>query len=210
MTPQKTPRPLSGRRKELKAGTLLAPLPVVMVTCGTYDAADIVTVAWTGITSTRPPTLYVSLRPERHSHGLISASGEFAVNLVTQSMRAVCDWCGMVSGRDRDKFADASAPMCLTRMPAETVACPLIAESPLSLECRVRQVIPLGSHDMFLADILRVTADEALFDAAGKLRLDRAGLISFSHGEYFAAGQKVGEFGFSVRKRKTKKLPERK
>ena len=206
MTPQK-PREfsLSGRRKELNAGALLAPLPIVMVTCGTYETADIVTVAWTGITSTRPPTLYISLRPQRHSHRLISESGEFAVNLVTRSMHAMCDWCGMVSGRDRDKFADAAAPMRLTKLPARTVACPLIAESPLSLECRVRQVIPLGSHDLFLSDILRVTADEALFDAAGKMRLDRAGLISFSHGEYIAAGQKLGDFGCSVRRRKPKK-----
>ena len=189
----------SGVRRELNPGTLLGPLPAVMVTCGSMEESDIVTVAWTGITSTKPPTLYISLRPERHSHGLIKESGEFVVNLVPSSMAKACDWCGMYSGRDRDKFADC--PTKLTKCASKTVSCPTLAESPLALECKVISVTPLGSHDMFLASIRCMTVDESLVDENGRLCLERAKPLAFHHGEYYASGEKVGEFGFAVRKK---------
>ncbi len=192
----------SGNRKSLNPGALLAPLPAVMVTCGDMENADIVTVAWTGITSTKPPTLYISLRPERHSHKIISENNEFVVNLVPSSLSLACDWCGMFSGRDHDKFTEC--PQKLTKISSNAVNCPSLAESPLSLECKVINKTSLGSHDMFLASIVAVTADESLFDKSGRLALERADLVAFAHGEYFVAREKTGEFGFSVRKKPKK------
>jgi len=189
----------SGERTLLRPGTLLGPMPAVMVTCGSHDAPNVVTVAWTGIVCTKPPMLYISLRPERHSHKLISESGEFVVNLVPSSLKLACDWCGMYSGRDHDKFAEC--PQTITAIPSEKVSCPTLAQSPLALECKVKSVTPLGSHDMFLASVEAVTVDSALLDANGRLDLGRASLLAFAHGEYFACGDKAADFGFSVRKR---------
>ena len=183
---------------KLKGGALLAPLPPVMVSCGSMEKPNIITVAWTGILNTVPPKTYIAVRPRRHSHGLISDTGEFVLNLTPASLVRAADYCGMYTGAKVDKFAKCG----LSKVEASEVACPLIGESPLSLECRVTDVIPLGSHDMFLADIVAVDVEESLLDENGKLRLDRAGLAAFAHGEYYELGKKIGKFGFSAVKKK--------
>lgn len=183
-----------------KGGALLAPLPPVMVSCGTMEQPNILTVAWTGIINTIPPKTYISVRPSRYSYPLIQESGEFVINLATADLIKAVDFCGVRSGKDLDKFE----AMRLTTEPAEKVNAPMIAECPLSMECRVTERIPLGSHDMFLADILAVHVQEDLVDQNGKLHLDRCGLAAFAHGEYFALGKKLGCFGFSVRKKPKK------
>ena len=180
-----------------KGGALTAPVPPCMVTCGSGDGANIITIAWTGIINTVPPKTYISVRPSRHSYGLIRDSGEFVVNLTPASLIRAADFCGIHTGKKINKFERCG----LHTEPASLVSCPLLAESPLSLECRVTDVIPLGSHDMFLADIVAVDVDESLIDPQGKLHLDRAGLAAFAHGEYFELGKKIGTFGFSVKKK---------
>lgn len=181
-----------------KGGTLLSPLPPALVTCGTMERPNVLTVAWTGILCSDPPKTYVSIRPSRFSYDLIRQSGEFAVNLTTVPLVRAADFCGVRSGRELDKFSAAG----LTAEPASVLSCPLLSESPLALECRVTQVVPLGSHDMFLADIAAVSVDPRLIDAAGKLHLERADLAAYAHGEYFSLGKSLGSFGFSVRKKK--------
>lgn len=181
-----------------KGGALLGPLPPVMVSCGDGERDNIITVAWTGITCTHPPKTYISIRPTRHSYPIIRETGEFVINLAPASLVRSVDYCGIYTGAKVDKFAKCG----LTREPAREVKCPLIAESPLSLECRVTDVIPLGSHDMFLADIVAVDVDETLLDEKGALQLSRAGLAAFAHGEYFELGRRIGRFGFSAAKKK--------
>lgn len=182
-----------------KPGNMLYPLPVVMVSCARPgEQPNIITVAWAGTTSSSPVTLSVSIRPERFSYDIIKDTGEFVVNLVTDKLVRATDLCGVKSGRDVDKFKLAG----LTAAPAASVACPVITESPVNIECRVRDIIPLGSHDMFLADVINVDVDEAYMDASGKFNLNSTGLVTYSHGEYFTLGQKLGSFGFSVRKKK--------
>ena len=183
-----------------KGGALTAPVPPCMVTCGDGESANIITVAWTGIINTVPPKTYISVRPTRHSYGLIKESGEFCVNLTSASLVRAADYCGIYTGKKVDKFAACG----LTKEEATEVSCPIIAESPLSLECRVTDVIELGSHHMFLADIVAVDVDESLIDKEGKLRLERADLAAFAHGEYFELGKKIGTFGFSAKKKKKK------
>ena len=178
-------------------GALLAPVPAALVSCGTAEKPNVLTAAWTGIINSNPPKTYISLRPERYSYEIIRESGEFVINLSTQALVRAADFCGVRSGRQVDKFEK----MHLTALPASQVAAPLIGESPLSLECRVFQTIELGSHTMFLADIVAVDVDDSLLDEKGKLRLDRADLIAYAHGEYFALGKKLGSFGFTVRKK---------
>ena len=180
-----------------KPGTLLAPVPAVMVSCGTMEKSNIITIAWTGIVNSDPAMTYISVRPSRYSYDLIRESGEFVINLTNDKLIRATDLCGVRSGRDGDKFQLAK----LTKEPASQLACPMIAESPISLECRVKQVLPLGSHDMFLAEIVAVNVDEWLLDEKGKLHLSRAGLMSYSHGEYFGQGRRLGSFGCSVRKK---------
>lgn len=180
-----------------KPGTLLAPVPPALVSCGTLEMPNVLTIAWTGIVNSDPAMTYVSLRPERYSHGLISENGEFVVNLTTAALVRATDFCGVRSGRDLDKFATCG----LTPEKSGKVSAPSIAECPLSLECVVRQVLPLGSHDMFLAEIVAVGVDPALVDRAGKLHLGAAGLAAYAHGEYFELGKPLGTFGFSVRKK---------
>lgn len=180
-----------------KPGTMLSPLPAVMVSCGTMEKPNIITIAWTGIVNSDPPMTYVSVRKERFSHDLIAQSGEFVINLTTASLTRATDLCGVKSGRDTDKFALAK----LTAEPATKVSAPMIAQSPVSLECKVKQVLELGSHDMFLAEIVAVNVEESLLDEKGKLHLTKCGLLSYSHGEYFAQGKRIGSFGSSVRKR---------
>lgn len=182
-----------------KGGTLLYPLPAVLVSCGTNEASNLITVAWTGIVCTNPPMLYISVRPERYSHGLISANMQFTVNLTTASMARATDLCGVRSGRDSDKWELSS----LTPYPGVAVECPAVAESPLSLECRVRSITHLGSHDMFIAEITGALADDMYMDAdTGKFSLEKAGLMSYSHGGYYTQGELLGTFGFSVKKKK--------
>ena len=181
-----------------KGSTLLGPLPPVMVTCGTMEESNIITVAWTGILNTHPPKTYVSIRPQRHSYHIIKESGEFTLNLTPAHLIRAADYCGMYTGAKVDKFAKCG----LTKEEGSEVACPSIAECPLSLECRVTDIIPLGTHDMFIADIVSVRADEALLDENGKLCMERADLAAFAHGEYFALGKKIGQFGFSAVKKK--------
>ena len=182
-----------------KGSTLLNPEPPVLVSCGSMEAANLITIGWTGTICTQPSMVCISVRPERYSYQLIKASGEFVINLPTRKLVRAVDWCGVKSGRDYDKFAE----MKLTPLPASTVSCPILAESPVNLECQVTQVIPLGSHDLFLAKVTAVDVDEALLDEKGKLCLERADLIVYSHGEYFSLGKQLGTFGYSVRKKAT-------
>ena len=186
------------KKVKWKGGTLLSPVPAVMVSCGSLSKPNLLTVAWTGIISSDPPRTYISVRPERYSYELIKSSKCFAINLTSAQLVRAADFCGVRSGRTTDKFSAAG----LHAAPAlELDDTPIVAESPLTLECRVFDIISLGSHDMFLADIVAVdVADELIVD--GALRLDRAGLAAYAHGEYFALGKKLGDFGFSVRKKK--------
>ena len=183
-------------KQNWKPGTVLYPLPAVLVSCGaTPEEYNMLTVAWTGTVCTTPPMCYISVRPERHSYAVIRRTGEFVINLTTRSMARATDWCGV------DKFRETG----LTPVPAERVAAPLIAEAPVSIECRVRQVLPLGTHDMFLAEVVNVQADEAYIDpATGRFCLERAEPIVYSHGEYFALGDALGRFGWSVRRKRRK------
>ena len=184
-----------------KGGALIAPLPPVMVSSGDMENSNILTVAWTGIVNTIPPKTYISVRPRRHSYNIIKESGEFVINLTPASLVRAADYCGIYTGAKVDKFAKCN----LTKEEGQEVKCPLIAESPLSLECKVTEIIPLGTHDMFLADIVAVNVDEGLIDKNGKLHLEKAGLAAYAHGEYFELGKKIGYFGFSAAKKKKKK-----
>lgn len=189
-------------KHSFKPGTMLYPLPAVMVSCGASpDEYNIITVAWTGTICSDPPMCYISIRPERHSYDIIRRTGEFVINLTTESLARATDWCGVRSGRDYNKFRE----MKLTPEPAGVVAAPTIGESPVAIECRVKQIVPLGTHDMFIAEVVNVLVDEALINSeTGKFELERAGLMAYSHGEYYALGKALGHFGWSVRK-KTKR-----
>ena len=189
-----------------KGSTLLAPVPPTMVTCGEDDKSNVFTVAWTGIINSHPPKTYISVRPERYSHKLISEKREFVINLTSAPLVRAADFCGVRSGKDMDKFEVCS----LHKEKANEVSCPLIAESPLSIECKVTDIVSLGTHDMFIADIVAVDVNEELLDEEGKLRLDKADLAAYSHGEYFALGKKLGTFGFSVKKKRKKKHTRKK
>ena len=184
-----------------KPGALLAPVPPALVTCGTVESPNVLTVGWTGIVSTHPAMTYVSIRPERHSYPLIKEGGSFVINLPTRKLARAVDFCGVRSGRDVDKFATCH----LTAAEAATVSAPILAECPVNLECRVSQIIELGSHHMFLAEITAVRVDDAILDENGRLCLDKADLMAYAHGEYFALGEKLGTFGWSVKKKKKPK-----
>ena len=184
-----------------KPGTLLAPTPPALVSCGTMEEHNVLTAAWTGIVNSEPPMTYVSIRPQRHSHSIIKEKGEFVINLPTEAIVKATDLCGVKSGRDVDKFALAG----LTAEPSNLVAAPGIAECPISLECKVREVTHLGSHDMFLADIVAVDVDPKYVDEKGALHMEKAGLLAYAHGAYFGLGKQLGTFGFSVRKKPLKK-----
>ncbi len=181
-----------------RAGNMLYPLPVVMVSCARpKEKPNIITAAWAGTVCTNPPMVSVSVRPERYSHALIEESGEFVINLVTEKLVRVCDWCGVRSGRDVDKFSECG----LDAVAAEKLDCaPLSAQSPVNIECRVVNKLALGSHDLFLGEVVCVHADPAYLDENGKFELNRTGLVTYSHGEYFALGRKLGSFGYSVKK----------
>ena len=184
-----------------KPGTMLYPLPPVMVTCGTMEKPNILTIAWTGIINSDPAMTYISVRPSRYSHELIKSSKEFVINLTTSKMLKAADFCGVKSGKDVDKFKETG----LTALPCQKVKAPMIEQSPLSLECRVTEIKPLGSHDLFLAQIVAVHVEEELLDDKGRFELEKSGLVAFCHGAYYALGGKLGTFGFSVEKKKTRK-----
>jgi len=184
------------KRENFKPGTLHAPLPAVMVTVGDMEDSNIITVAWTGILSSEPPRAYISVRPSRHSHKMLTENGEFVINLTTEKLAYATDFSGIYTGAKVDKFEKLS----LTKAKSSKVAPPTIAESPLSLECRVFETLSFGTHDVFMADIVNVSADESLLDENGRICLERAGLMAYAHGEYFALGEKIGKFGFSAAK----------
>lgn len=187
-------------KQQWKPGTMVYPLPAVLVSCGDYEGvSNLLTVAWTGTICTNPAMLYISVRPERYSHELITKTMEFTINLTTAPMARATDWCGVRSGRDYDKWAESG----LTPEPGVMVSCPSIVESPLSIECRVKQIMSLGSHDMFIADVLDVLADGQYINPdTGAFDLAAAGLMAYSHGAYYELGEKLGGFGFSVKKKK--------
>ena len=181
---------------------MLSPVPAVMVSLGEGDEANIITIAWTGIINSRPPMTYVSVRKERHSHDILMKTREFVINLTTEALADKTDWCGVRSGRDYDKWKETG----LTKEPASVVKCPMIAESPVNLECRVTEVKELGSHDMFMAEIVKVHVDDSIIDEDGHFDVVKAGLLAYIHGHYYTVSRKpVGRFGFSVMKPKTKK-----
>jgi len=181
-----------------KGSTLLGPIPAVMVTCGDMEQSNIITIAWTGILNTIPPKTYISVRPQRHSYPMIRERGEFVINLTPAALVKKADYCGVFTGKKVDKFEKCG----FTKEPASTVACPVIAECPVALECRVTDVVPLGSHDMFIADITAVRVEESLLDSTGKLCMERAGLAAFAHGAYYELGRRIGPIGFAAKKKK--------
>ncbi len=181
-----------------KAGTVLYPVPVVMVSCGTKEQANIITIAWTGIINSDPAMTYISVRKERGSYDLIKNSGEFVINLVTKDLTYACDYCGVKSGRDIDKFKE----MKLTPKKGEKVSAPIIYESPVNIECKVKDVIALGTHDMFLAEVLSVSVSDEYFDESGKFHFNDSNPICYSHGAYYTLGEELGSFGYSVKKKK--------
>lgn len=185
-------------KQHWKPGTMISPLPALIVTCADGKGhSNLFTASWTGIVCSEPAMCYVSIRPERHSHGIIKESMEFALNLTTIDMAKATDWVGVVSGKREDKWKGSG----LTPIPAKIIQAPLIAESPISLECRVRSIQSLGSHDMFLAEIVNVVVEDSYLNPeTGKLDLSRAGLLSYAHGEYFGLGEFIGYFGWSVKK----------
>lgn len=186
-----------------KPGNMLYPVPAVMVSCQRkQEKPNIITVAWTATINTVPPMLSVSIRPERYSYSIIRDTGEFAVNLVTKDLLRAADFCGVKSGRDTDKFYE----MKLTPFPSKVISVPGIAESPVIIECRVQQIVPLGSHDLFLAEVMGVTIEDDFMQKDGRFDLNTAGLIAYSHGEYFELGKKLGKFGYSVKKTANGKL----
>lgn len=187
-------------KRNLKPGTMIYPLPAVIVSCGTTpERYNMMTAAWTGTICTDPPLCYVSIRPSRHSYDIIKEEMQFTINLTTEAMAHATDWVGVRSGRDGDKFAATG----LTPMPGVKVGCPYIDESPVSIECRVKSIIPLGSHDMFIGEVVNVLADESYFDPeTDALDLGAARLINYNHGHYYGQGDELGHFGWSVRKKK--------
>lgn len=188
-----------------KGETLLAPLPAVLVTCGTTDKPAGLTIAWTGITCSEPPKTYISVRPSRNSYNIIKETGEFVINMFPSHLVRSLDYCGVRSQRDEDKLAK----MKLVPQPCSNISAPQIAQAVISLECRVCDVIPLGSHDMFMADIVAVNVSKDIIDERGKVRIEQAGLLTYAQGTYFALGKKIGSLGYSV-KPKRPKNPHRK
>lgn len=183
-------------KQNWKPGNMLYPLPVVMVSCGNMEAANIVTVAWAGTICSDPAMVSISVRKERFSHQMLMENKEFVINLVTKDLVWACDYCGVKSGRDVDKFEQ----MNLTKLPSQVVKAPGISESPVNIECVVTEVKELGSHDMFIAKVVNVTVEDSYMNENGKFELNSTNLVTYSHGEYFLLGEKVGKFGYSVKK----------
>ena len=184
-----------------KGGTFVYPLPAVMVSCGDMKNSNIITVAWTGIINTNPAMCYISVRPERFSHELIKKNGEFVINLTTKDLARATDWCGVKSGRDFNKFKE----MALTKEKATIVKSPMIAESPISVECKVDKIVPLGSHDMITAKIVAINVSDKFVNEKGAFDISKCDLMAYANGGYYPLGKKIGQFGFSVMKKSTKK-----
>lgn len=185
-------------KQNWKAGNMLYPVPAVMVSCKREgEKPNIITVAWAGTICSDPAMVSISVRPERYSYDIIKETGEFVINLVTKELTHATDYCGVKSGRNVDKFRELG----LTPLPSKYIKAPGIAESPLNMECKVKDVIELGSHHMFLAEVVGVTVEDAYMDEKGKFELNRTGLVAYSHGEYFLLGEKIGKFGYSVAKK---------
>lgn len=185
-----------------KPGTFLYPIPAVMVSCGTMEKSNIITVAWTGILNTNPAMVYISVRPSRYSYNLIKNQGEFVINLTTKDLVKITDWCGVKTGAKVDKFKE----MNLHKEKANFVKCPMIKESPVSVECKVREIKELGSHTMFIADVLAINSDDKYIDDDGAFDISKCNLISYANGGYYSMGKKLGKFGFSVQKKKKGKF----
>ena len=181
-----------------KSGTFIYPVPAVMVSCGNMEKSNIITVAWTGIINTNPAMVYISIRPERYSYNLIKETGEFVINLTNEDLCYATDWCGVKSGKDFDKFKE----MNLTKQKANYVKCPLIKEAPVSVECKLKEIKELGSHHMFIADVLSIDADKKYIDENGAFDISKCNLISYQNGGYYTSGKKIGKFGYSVKKKK--------
>lgn len=187
------------KKQNWKPGNMLYPVPAVMVSCKKgNEKANIITVAWAGTVCSDPAMVSISVRPERFSHDIIKESGEFVINLVNEDLVRKCDWCGVKSGKDVDKFKEQK----LTEYVSEYMNVPAIAESPVNIYCKVKDIIPLGTHDMFFGEVVGVTVDESYMDENGRFDLESTKLITYSHGEYFALGDKLGKFGYSVKKKK--------
>ena len=185
-----------------KPGTFIYPLPVVMVSCGDMNKSNIITVAWTGIINTDKPMCYISVRKERYSHDIIAKNKEFVINLTNKQLAYATDWCGVKTGAKVDKFKE----MHLTKEKGKFVKCPLIKESPVSIECKVVEIKDLGSHDMFMAEILSIDADEKYIDNKGAFDITKCDLITYANGKYFTLGKQVGKFGYSVQKKRNNKI----
>lgn len=188
-------------RKIWKAGTFIYPLPAVMVSSGTMEKSNIMTVAWTGILNTNPAMCYISVRPERYSYDLIKQQGEFVINLTNEKLAYATDWCGVKTGAKVDKFKE----MHLTKEKAQFVKCPIIKESPVAIECKVKEIRELGSHHMFIAEVLSIDAGEKYIDEKGAFDISKCNMIAYSNGHYYSMGKKIGRFGFSVQKNKNKR-----
>jgi flavin reductase (DIM6/NTAB) family NADH-FMN oxidoreductase RutF len=185
-------------RELWKPGNMLYPVPAVMVTCKRPgEKANIFTIAWAGTICSSPAMVSISVRPERYSYNIIKETGEFVINLVTEKLTYATDYCGVKSGRDIDKFKEMKLHEC----PGMSVSVPGIEESPVNIECKVKDIIPLGSHDMFIAEVTGVQVDNSYMDENGKFDLNGLGLTAYSHGEYFTLGEKIGKFGYSVKKK---------
>ncbi len=195
-------------KQHWKPGTMVYPIPAVMVSCGSSpENYNIITIAWTGTICTDPAMCYISIRKNRHSYDIIKETGEFVINLTTQKLAYATDWCGVKSGRDVNKFQE----MNLTPGKSKEIAAPIIEESPLSIECKVTDIVELGSHDMFIAKVVNVQADEKyIHPKTGKFVLSKARPIAYSHGHYFELGKLIGRFGFSVMKKQKKENVKRK
>ena len=185
-----------------KPGNMVYPVPAAMISCGVEPKDyNIITIAWTGTINSDPPMCYISVRKNRHSYNIIKDSGEFVLNITTKDLAYATDWCGVKSGKDFDKFKE----MKLTPGKSQVVSCPLIIESPLNIECKVKQIVSLGSHDMFISDVVAVNVDEKFLDKnTGAFDLRQTEPIAYMHGNYYELGKKIGKFGYSVRKRKNK------
>lgn len=197
---KKSARAALPERLDWKPGTMVYPLPAVLVSCGNAETGiNLFTAAWTGTLCTEPAMCYISVRPSRYSYEIIKQTEVFVINLTTEKLARATDWCGVRSGRDYDKFKECG----LTPLPAHHIDCPIVAEAPLAIECRVKKIIPLGSHDMFMAEVLGLNAAGRLVDPkTGEFALARAKPLVYVHGQYFSLGKPLGKFGFSVEKKK--------
>lgn len=188
-------------RKIWKAGTFVYPIPAALISCGTMEKSNILTIAWTGIINTDPAMVYISVRPNRYSYNIIKKNKEFVINLTNKDLAFATDWCGVRSGKDYDKFKE----MKLHKEKAKFVKCPIIKESPVAVECKVKEIVELGSHHMFIAEVLSIDVDEKYMDDKGSFDISKCNLIAYANGGYYPLGKKIGKFGYSVQRKKKKK-----